>query len=52
MGRVTFEEAAADLFADYATNGKRSPNVVERRVKKHLASYFGGWRLANTTRLT
>ena len=49
IGRVTFDEAAADVISDYRTNGKRSLNVVERRIKKHLEPFFGGRRMANIT---
>lgn len=48
-GRITFEDAAEDLLNDYRTNGKRSLKVCERRVKKHLARFFGGRLLANIT---
>jgi integrase len=47
VGKLPFDEAAADLLADYRTNGKRSIVVVERRVRKHLTPYFTGWRMAN-----
>jgi integrase len=49
VGRLKFEEAAADLLNDYTTNGKKSLVVVERRVRKHLAPFFEGWRMANIT---
>lgn len=49
VGRVTFEEAANDLLNDYRTNGKRSIDAAERRVRKHLAPFFGGWKMANIT---
>src|SRR5690349_15229086 len=49
MGRLTYEDAAADLLADYKTNGKRSLSVVERRVKLHLTPFFEGQRMANIT---
>jgi integrase len=51
LGRVTFEEAAADLIIDYTTNRRRSLRVVELRVKKHLTPVFGQRRLMsiNTT---
>ena len=39
-GRVTFEDAAADLITDYTTNRRRSLRVVELRLMKHLAPYF------------
>jgi integrase len=46
IGRLTFEDAADDLIADYRTNGKRSLVVAERRVMKHLAPFFGGMKMA------
>lgn len=49
IGKLTFEEAAADLLNDYRVNGKRSLVVVERRVKKHLTPYFEGCKMANVT---
>lgn len=49
IGKVTFEESADGILADYRTNGKRSLDAVERRLRLHLAPYFGGWRMANIT---
>jgi integrase len=49
QARVTFDEGATDLLNDYTTNGKRSIDVVRRRVEKHLRPYFGGRRLASIT---
>ena len=45
VGRVTFEDAAADLINDYKTNRRRSLRVVELRLTKHLAPYFAQRRL-------
>lgn len=45
IGRLRFEDAAADLVTDYKINGKRSVGHVERHVKR-LKVYFGGMRLA------
>ena len=45
VNRVTFEEAAADLIADYTTNRRRSVRVVALRITKHLAPVFGRRRL-------
>jgi hypothetical protein len=36
MGRLRFEEAAADLLNDYQANGKRTYADVKRRIDKHL----------------
>ncbi len=49
MGKLTFEDAAADLLAEYKSFGRKSYAEVERRLKLHLTPYFGGWRMANIT---
>jgi integrase len=49
MGRFRFEEATADVVADYKVNGKRSLEDVERRIDKHLVPYFGGRRMMALT---
>ncbi|MCC7177053.1 MAG: site-specific integrase [Acidobacteria bacterium] len=49
IGRIRFEEAAADVINDYRVNRKRSLDEVERRIDKHLLPYFGGRRLATIT---
>lgn len=49
VGKVTFEDAAADLLNDYTTNNKKSADDVARRVRKHLTPFFGGHRMANIT---
>ena len=49
MGRLRFEEAAADVVNGYKTNGKGSIDEVERRIAKHLAPFFGGRRMAAIT---
>lgn len=49
IGRLRFEEAAADVLADYRTNGKRSADEVERRIRLHLTPWFGGRRMAAIT---
>jgi len=49
MGRLRFEEAAADLLNDYRTNGKRTAKDVQRRIDLHLKPYFGGRRMASIT---
>jgi hypothetical protein len=36
VGRITFEDAAADLITDYTTNRRRSLRVVTLRLAKHL----------------
>lgn len=47
VGRLRFEEAAADVVNDYANNKKRSLKVLKRRIAKHLAPFFGGRRMAD-----
>jgi len=47
IDKLVFEDAVKDLLADYSTNGKRSLNVAERRVRLHLTPYFGGCRMSN-----
>ena len=49
IGRLRFAEAAADMIADYETNGKRSVDEVERRIRLHLEPWFGGKRMAAIT---
>jgi integrase len=49
VGRITVEEAAADLLNDYRVNGKRSLPDLERRLRKHVLLHFGGQRLATIT---
>src|SRR5437764_8143230 len=49
MGKMLFEDASADILADYKTNGKKSYDSVERRLRLHVAPFFGGTRMANTT---
>src|SRR5262249_44138342 len=49
IGRITVEEAAADLVNDYRVNGKRSVIDVQARLRKHLLPFFGGRRLASIT---
>src|SRR5690349_7312420 len=49
IGRLRFEEAAQDVINDYRVNGKRSLEVVERKIAKHLSPFFGGRRMAAIT---
>src|SRR5215212_2220754 len=49
IGRLRFDEAAADVVNDYRVNGKRSLPHVERRIEKHLAPFFGGRRMSTIT---
>lgn len=47
--RLTFTEAAKDVVNDLRTNGRRSVAVVERRIRLHLAPFFGHRRLSDIT---
>ena len=46
---VTFDDAAADLINDYATNKRRSLRTVQLRLRKHLTPYFTHRRLTTIT---
>jgi integrase len=45
IGRLRFDEAAADVVTDYKVNGKTSREGVERKIRLHLAPFFGGRRM-------
>lgn len=49
--RLRFEEAAADVVADYKANGRASTSDVEARIRLHLEPFFGGRKMTaiNTT---
>jgi integrase len=49
IGRITFDEAAADLLNDYKANRKRTFVDAKRRIKKHLAPFFGNRRMIAIT---
>src|SRR3972149_4017547 len=49
MGRIMFEDAAADLLRDYETNGKKSYQHAKRRINRALAPCFGHRRLISIT---
>src|SRR6188472_3725552 len=49
VGRITFDEAAADLLNDYKANRKRTYVDAKRRIKKHLAPFFGNRRMITIT---
>jgi integrase-like protein len=49
VGRIRFEEAAADVLTDYRTNRKPSLDDVERRIELHLKPFFGNRRMASIT---
>lgn len=45
INQLRFDEAIADVLADYRVNARRSLNVAERRVKLHLEPFFGARRM-------
>src|SRR3954462_4445709 len=49
VGLVTFQDAAQDLLNDYKANRKRTYVDAKRRIKKHLAPFFGNRRLITIT---
>lgn len=49
VGKITVDEAATDLLNDYSMNRKRTYKDAERRIKKHLAPFFGNRRLIAIT---
>lgn len=49
LNRIRFDEAAEDLKTEYAVNGRRSADELERRIRLHLLPHFGGRRLATVT---
>jgi integrase len=49
VGRITFDEAAEDMLNDYKANRKRTFKDAKRRIKKHLAPFFGNRRMITIT---
>jgi integrase len=49
LKRIRFDEAAEDLKTEYAVNGRRSADELERRIRLHLLPQFSGRRLATIT---
>ena len=47
--QLRFREAAADLTNDFRTNGRRSLDEVERKIRLHLEPYFGQRRMSAIT---
>lgn len=47
--KVTFEDLAEGLLADYEVNGKKSLREVRIRVEKHLRPFFGEKRAHDIT---
>jgi Phage integrase, N-terminal SAM-like domain len=48
IGRLRFEDAAADLETDYSINNRSSLDHIQRHVKR-LTAYFGGHRMTDIT---
>ena len=48
-GRLTFADAVDAVVKDYRTNGKRSLDNLERRIKLHLLPVFGNRRMSAIT---
>jgi integrase len=48
-GRLTFDEAMADVVADYTLHKRRSLDALKRRIQLHLLPAFSGWKLAAVT---
>jgi hypothetical protein len=46
VGRLRFDDAVADVVKDYKVNGRSTTDAVERRIRLHLAPFFGGRRMA------
>lgn len=49
VGRVTFDEAVADLLNDYALNQRKSTEDTRRRIEKHIRPFFGNRRMIAIT---
>jgi len=49
VNRVRFDELAADMVNDYKVNNKRSLNVLEMRLKKHVLPFCGARRVSSIT---
>jgi hypothetical protein len=49
LNRIRFDEAVEDLKTEYAVNGRRSADELERRIRLHLLPHFSGRRLATIT---
>ncbi len=45
--RLTFDDAAKAVVNDYRSNGKRSIDGLERRLRKHLTPFFSGRRMVS-----
>jgi integrase len=49
LGRFRFEDAAADIEAEYVVNGRRCLPELKRRIALHLKPFFLGRRLSSIT---
>jgi hypothetical protein len=46
VGKIRFDDAAADLANDFTSNKTRSLRTVELRLRTHLTPFFGGRRMS------
>jgi integrase len=46
IGRYRFEDAAADITTEYDTNGRKSAEKLETRLRLRLTPFFGGRRMS------
>lgn len=49
VGRLRFEEAAADLVTEYTINRRKTLTDVKRRIDLHLSPFFAGRRMSEIT---
>jgi integrase len=49
IGRMRFDDAAADLLTEYLVNARKSHQDVKQRIHDHLAPWFTGRRLVSIT---
>jgi hypothetical protein len=49
VGRITFDDAVADLLNDYSINRKKTYDDVRRRIRKYLSPFFGNRRMITIT---
>jgi integrase-like protein len=49
VGRITFDDASADLLNDYSINRKKTYDDARRRIRKHLSPFFGNRRMITIT---
>ena len=52
IGKLTLQEALADVVNDYTTNGKKSLKDVQGKIRLHLLPFFGEHRKMTTITTT